>query len=507
LGISNNVGWPDGFAVWSSPLFGFGPYYLSLILGSIFTGLSVYQVYFLVLATGLALNATFGFWMVEKEFSSKKYPLLFGIIVGLSPFGFMNIGHMPVGWLFFPIVFLGVIFRLNRRQISRENALLFLVLTGIFSPLWWTIVVLFIAVFVTFSYLFTWKKSKEYLLNWIFVLVGVIVSLFPTLLLIYNSKNYTGEGSRFPWQSNVFGGRFSDLFLSSPFLNIEFSLVEKLGEGVSPEALINSVGFILGLSVLICVIYLLNEQSFSALDIPRDYFKLVLITIFFFISGGFGNLQAGIFVIFGQVSPARVWFRLVIILGLLGFFVFSKYIENKRVSLKTLGLIFCLMMVINFLDLKSLDRINFVKESVLPESAPTRFLDSRTKDCPVLQIPVDTYPLMQDFLGNNGSKFGYPQMIPYTLSSNNKWSLVGSPGNNFWNSYKSLPTNINLENINSIKSSGFCAIWFDKDFSTWQIERKAGLDFTQGLWPGLTIELPRVDFENERYQVYLLNSI
>ena len=25
LGISNNVGWPEGFAVWSNPAYGFGP--------------------------------------------------------------------------------------------------------------------------------------------------------------------------------------------------------------------------------------------------------------------------------------------------------------------------------------------------------------------------------------------------------------------------------------------------------------------------------------------------
>jgi hypothetical protein len=64
-------------------------------------------------------------------------------------------------------------------------------------------------------------------------------------------------------------------------LNVKFSLIEKFREGVSPEALINSVGLILGLSILICIIYLLNEQAFSALDIPRDYFKLVLVTILF----------------------------------------------------------------------------------------------------------------------------------------------------------------------------------------------------------------------------------
>jgi hypothetical protein len=113
---------------------------------------------------------------------------------------------------------------------------------------------------------------------------------------------------------------------------------------------------------------------------------------------------------------------------------------------------------------------------------------------------------MQDFLGQNGDKFTYSQMIPYTLSSNNKWSLVATPNNAYWKIYREIPSEINSENVKFIKQNGFCAILFDKDFSTWQIERNAGLDFTPGSWPGLRVNLSKADFENDRYQIYLLEN-
>ena len=67
LGISTNVGWPDGFAVWSNPAYGFGPYYASLLLSLIFESINVYQLYFLVLAVGLSINSFTGYWMAARE--------------------------------------------------------------------------------------------------------------------------------------------------------------------------------------------------------------------------------------------------------------------------------------------------------------------------------------------------------------------------------------------------------------------------------------------------------
>ena len=64
--------------------------------------------------------------------------------------------------------------------------------------------------------------------------------------------------------------------------------------------------------------------------------------------------------------------------------------------------------------------------------------------------------------------------------------------------------NVSFAEAEVLASKGFCAILFDKDFSQWQIDRQAGLDLTIGKWPGLKMNLGIPDFDNGRYQVYLL---
>ena len=52
------------------------------------------------------------------------------------------------------------------------------------------------------------------------------------------------------------------------------------------------------------------------------------------------------------------------------------------------------------------------------------------------------------------------------------------------------------------------SIVFDKNFSQYQIDRKAGLNMTQGQWPGLRISnslLP--EYEDTRYSVYIIKWI
>jgi hypothetical protein len=412
---------------------------------------------------------------------------------------------MPVAWFYFPLLVIGVIFRLNRKQIGKIGAFLILAIGGIFSPLWWTLAILLVAAVVFLTTLFKWENFKFDVRNWITVLAGIVASIMPTFLLMVISRNYSGEGSRFPWQSDVFGGRFLDVALSSPFLNNKYFLIEKLAEGTSPEARTSFMGFVLGASIAILIVYFINESSYN-LDIPRDFKKLSLVILLFFIVGGLGNLQAGAFVLIDQVSPARVWFRLGIILGILGFFVLLKFMDSSQLSKPVKVLVSIILIAISLLDLKFTEQKQFIKKSDLIQFGPTEFINSNTNSCPVLQVPIDTYPLMQDFLSNNGDKFLYPQMIPYTLGSSNKWSLVATPNNAYWKNYTELPIEINSGNVMEVENKGFCAILFDKDFSLWQIERKAGLNFTQGSWPGLQVKLPKVDFENDRYQVYLLNS-
>jgi hypothetical protein len=92
------------------------------------------------------------------------------------------------------------------------------------------------------------------------------------------------------------------------------------------------------------------------------------------------------------------------------------------------------------------------------------------------------------------------------LSDNNQWSLFAIPGNKFFQNYKDISSEIGNAEAEVLTSKGYCAILFDKDFSQWQIDRQAGLDSTIGKWPGLKMNLGTPDFDNGRYQVYLLDK-
>ena len=92
------------------------------------------------------------------------------------------------------------------------------------------------------------------------------------------------------------------------------------------------------------------------------------------------------------------------------------------------------------------------------------------------------------------------------MSDNNKWSFYGIPGNKYWEEIKNISSEIDYEESKNLKMQGYCAILFDKDFSQWQIERQASLDETIGRWPGLRMNLGEPNFDNERYQVFLLTN-
>ena len=506
IGVFNTVGWPHGFGIWAEPLLGLGPYYFAFIIGNLFAIDNVGVIYTLTMATGIMFNSISAWWMVENEFKDKKFPLYFSLIIGISPFALMRFGHMPVAWLFFPLILLGVAFRLSRNQISRRKALLVLFVTGAWSPLWWLIVFLMITLLMNVILAINFKKSSKNFIDWFIILIGTGISIVPSLVLNFLSRNYAGETSRFPWQSNTFGGKLSDILLSSPFLNQIFNLKSKLSEGVSPEAPNSYVGILLGILVFYLIFQILLNQKIRSDLLPTNFYLLSVVILLFFITGGFGNLQAGLLVIFDQVSPARTWFRLIFFLGALGLFFWLKSLESSKLRISTTNLVLGASILLTAFDSKFIEFPKVIDKQEIAEYKSIEFLDSTTKNCPVLQIPIDTYPLNQDFTFTNGSKFAYNQMIPFLLSDNNQWSLVGIPGNKYWEDYRSIPVEINETDLVQIKNKGFCAILFDKDFSDWQITRKAGLDYTQGFWPGLKVKVKLADFEDARYKVYLLNK-
>jgi hypothetical protein len=207
-----------------------------------------------------------------------------------------------------------------------------------------------------------------------------------------------------------------------------------------------------------------------------------------------------------QTTPLRAWFRIIVVLGVLGFYILLKLLETLPIQNYFKNIILFLIVIVSIIDGQHMKYIKFTEKKDVIEYSAVKFLESKTKDCPVLQIPVDTFPLMQDFIFSNGEKFYYNHTIPYILSDNNQWSLYAIPGNKFFQQYKDISSEIDPIQANLLASQGFCAILFDKDFSQWQIDRQAGLDLTIGKWPGLKMNLGEPDFDNGRYQVYLLNK-
>jgi hypothetical protein len=505
-GINSILGWPYGYGLFAEPLLGTGPFYAAMLISKILFIQDIFIVYILTVISGMLTNTIAAYWMVSKEFVDTKYSYLFAFLIGITPFVLMRLGHMPILWLFFVPLILGIYFRLERDQIGFKKAFLIVAFFGFWSPLFWLFVVIFLSLSLSVIYLILYKFYFKQLKIWAIILSGSSVSFVLNYFLIFLNREYKGETSRFPWQSNTFGGKFADILVSSPFVNSKTNLIEKFSEGLSPEGRNSFVGLIIGLGLLLTLVFAIAYLPSKKLNLPIGFSGVLVILWLFFATGGLGNLQAALLVLLDQTTPLRAWFRMIIVIGILGLYLMLKILEIAPLKNQLKYLISIFILMISIIDGQHMSYINYTEKSKVIEYSAVNFLDENTKNCGVLQVPVDTFPLIQDFTFSNGDKFGYNQTIPYLLSNNNMWSLYGIPGNKFWEKYKEIPTEINRTAANFYRNQGFCAILFDNDFSQWQIDRKAGLDFTEGKWPGLRMNLDTPDFDNGRYQIYLLNK-
>ena len=503
-GISEILGWPNGFALFSEPLLGTGPYYAALLISKFLSIQNVFIVYILTVIAGMLINTIAAYWMVSKEYVEKKYSYVFAFIVGITPFVLTRVEHLPILWLFFVPVIFGIYIRLERKQIEFKKAILIIPFLGFWSPLFWIFVIIFLSLTLSIIYLIFYKYYFKQLKTWSIILSGSVMAFLLNYFLIYISRDYKGTTSRFPWQSNVFGGKFSDILVSSPFINSKINLLEKLSEGLSPEVKISHVGIVLGIGIIVTLIFSISGIQSKKLNLPLGFTGILVILWLFFTTGGLGNLQAALLLLLGQTTPMRAWSRIIIVLGILGFYLLLKLLEIQLIQNYLKNIVLFLITIISIVDGQYLKYIEFTEKKDVIEYSAVKFLESETKDCPVLQIPVDTFPLVQDFIFYNGQKFVFNQTIPYILSDNNQWSLYAIPGNKFFQNYKDISSEIDIAAAEVLASKGFCAILFDKDFSQWQIDRQAGLDLTIGKWPGLKMNLGEPDFDNGRYQVYLL---
>ena len=107
-GTSEILGWPNGFALFSEPLLGTGPFFAATLISKFLFIQNVFIVYILTVITGMLINTIAAYWMVSKEYAEKKYSYIFAFIVGITPFVLMRLDHLSILWLYFVPVILGV---------------------------------------------------------------------------------------------------------------------------------------------------------------------------------------------------------------------------------------------------------------------------------------------------------------------------------------------------------------------------------------------------------------
>jgi hypothetical protein len=319
-----------------------------------------------------------------------------------------------------------------------------------------------------------------------------------------------GLNDRFPWQSDIFSGKFSDVLVGSPFLNRFIPRLDNLVPGTSTEAWSIMLGLPLIIGFIFAIYFILTlslEKVKNTINLTAPLRQFAIVSVLFFVLGGLSNLQAAFFVLIGSASPMRTWSRLSIVVAIVGLVIFYVIFEHK-LKLIHLKLIMFLIMFSSLIDLLSLEKYQQSKDNWVDREQykSVSFISQRLQPCPVLQLPVDTYLLPQGAL-DRAYRYYWTNLIPYIVLPEFEWTsaiYTDSPG---WkNVIEKIPSEITKKDVESL-SETYCAIFFDKDFSQYQIDRNAGLKGTIGLWPGLRMspEL-KPDFEDTRFSVYVING-
>jgi len=504
FGIEHRIANPVGDSIWSNPSLGVAISSSAFVLQDIFnlgTAQTVLAVFFLV---GIA-NFTSTLYLAKVLNLNYLLTSFMAFAIGLSPYYFEKVGAVGVAAFYPLIIFISYLIKYQRIEIAFSiKNFIFLFIVILTSSFWWLIVLLVVLTSIVGVYFLPSIINKSFDNSFLYVLkvYGFVIT---SLIIFYTiSLNYSylrGENRFQPWQSEIFSGKISNFILYSPFIETIAPIsTTNLSGGISPGAFLDQVGFIPGLSIIF--LFALFFLSFTKFDNPLDnktWFKPLLlvglVSTFFYVSGGFGNLLSGLFVLLEQTSPIRSWSRLNILMGIIGL-VFMLVIVQIKFSRRIQSIFLFLGSIIIIADLyySDLPDTSYIDKS--SEKVVSEYLVNNVSMCKVIQIPVDTQPIPQDYINEQKGKFYYTNYKQYLLNPNLNWSYGNWTHSEGWVYEASIPTEVNQQWLNSSKEN-ICAVIYDKEYADWRSREAVE-------WPGLKINLGEPSFVNQRYDVYLI---
>ncbi len=508
LGSTNHLGFPFGYSHWLSPQFSVLEAILIWFIGNT-TSITNYGIISIIGLLTLILNLSSMHFLGSVLSKNRLTSLTFGIVGLTTPFALNSLMHPHVMKIFLiPIILVFLIKLVNKNRI-RKRFIVILILSILGSSLFWINVMLaifLILIFIQFLDVLIRNSKKDFLINYIkvgsYIFLGFITN---TILYYYNSK-LLGDRDRLAWQSDLFSGKFTDVLLGSPFLNRFVNQLKDVVPGSSPETWAMMLGIPLMIAFAIGVYFSISFVSFnSGNELALALKQISIVSILFFVLGGLSNLQASFFVLIGSASPMRTWSRLSILVAILGLTLLYLTLNSRENKTRIVSASLVFLAFVDLLTISKLfeSKSNWSEQEIFKA---TTFIKSELKPCPILQIPIDTY-LVPQSAQDQGYRYYWSGLVPYVVLPDFKWTAATYTNSAGWKQLEKLPTLFTDETFAEI-SKTYCAILFDKNFSQYQIDRKAGLKSTQGLWPGLQIDSKmKPQFEDTRFSVYLLNSV
>ena len=508
FGVTKHLAWPTGSDPWRLPQLGMliGGW-ARVTVGWLSMGTATSILFYVSMAA--AINSLAMVFFLRSLIGSKYRKITVTLSVFLSASLFTFAHQLNLASFFIIPLSIGILCRLNNLDTqNRKRWLWLLVVTAIVSPLWWVVVMVLIYPFVLLSHAIRrlWTMAQEVLIVWGCVLAGLLTQAI--IFILAASRGPGADNSRQPWVSNYFNGNLTDLFIGSTFIKkIAPSFVSKIMPGASGDLGFGLPIMITALVAVLAVIASPPIRTSSNLNLGHIR-PITLITLLYWLGGGLGNLQAMFAVVLGTVSPARVWYRMILILGILGsgwILLGLKHFEStfqrfgKRVT-KIVAVVLGLVLMVG--GLGDLRYLNHKGRYWWPTAQQTTtpavdFIGDHTNVCQVAQYPNEANPNVRINVGWDLRL--YKGMIPYILEPNYTWTHGSYDPENV-DGLGIYPQTLTDADFSNLEEQGYCAVLFDKEMSQTAIDQQIDIE-------GKKIKVSRKsDYEDSMYEVYILKA-
>ena len=502
-GATDHLAWPVGANAWRYPQIGMlVATFAWVTVGLLGMGTAAATLWCLVFAAGL--NAV-GMVFMLRQFGGGRFgALTVAVAVSLSSCVFV-VTHQINLSLFcaLPFVFGAAAKALRADHWRSPWTLGLVVLMGFATPMWW-VVVLFLAVpffVVPYAVRRRWRDTVRVGSVWVALCVGFAMQ---TLVFLLAKRGGPGDDvSRGAWESNMWTGHFVDLFTGSPLVRrVLPDLTGRLRPGASLD-LYYGVPLLLGAGIVVVVLLALAPRRTRAGHDTTLLASMSITFVLYWLGGGLSNLQAGLAVALGGVSPARIWYRMIVPLAIVGAAWIAASLEGRdgsRRVRRSSGIAAALLMLLSIADLMAMDAraLSYtVASAPQPDLPAIRFLQAHTDPCPVAQFPDEAIPNGVIEADSIISPNVYRGMIPYVIAPEYHWT-AGSFSRARPDALAQLPGDITDADLGALHGMGFCAVLYDRVAG-------APADAQQSPLSGRTVTFSQdPDYQDDRYQLYLL---